>query len=607
MAQPSDSTLDAAAITSSIAAEATELGVAPSLGLVSMSQAIAKPARAVVFITSSRVGALRALSQSDTDFEINDGAARQSGRTIRTGIVPLALLDQVAAADGVEQITVARRLRFNLDEASAAAHLPALRAAQPDRDGSGVLVGIIDSGIDPHHPAFASRILRIWDQTLHGQGVAEGGYGVELPPSSIGGAPHAADLLTISRDEHGHGTHVAGIAAGRDVDSSGQPGPFSGVAPGADLLIVKTTMLDANIADALRYLVRVANELQRPIVINLSLGGHFDPHDGTDPLSLVVDEVSGQGRIVVVAAGNEGDDPVHAGLEMRSDGWRTCRFTVPASRTGLLVNAWYPGDHRRDVKVVSPGGSTPWVEPGSAPPAFDLPDGRVIVASGAIDVRNGDRNIIVAVVPRPGAEFVGAGQWRLRVRAADAGSGAVELWINDLTGDRRPGPTFVGPALRDGMTIGSPGAAAKAITVASYTSKTSWQAVSGQTSHVEFEPDTISVFSSEGPLRAATMPRPLLDAKPTIAAPGAMLVSARSADAEFPLPNLVDPLHVVMAGTSMAAPFVTGLVALMLQADPALDAAGAVARLRAAAAVHDGEPGTHDSKWGYGLIDASKL
>jgi subtilisin family serine protease len=98
---------------------------------------------------------------------------------------------------------------------------------------------VVDTGIDPSPAFFEGRILQIWDQALPGPGVLEGGYGVELAPG----------MLTVSRDTHGHGTHVAGIAAGEHPTRGG-------VAPKADLVIVKTDFQDAHIADGVRYIFR---------------------------------------------------------------------------------------------------------------------------------------------------------------------------------------------------------------------------------------------------------------------------------------------------------------------------------------------------------------
>jgi subtilisin family serine protease len=128
-------------------------------------------------------------------------------------------------------------LQPRLDVAPGAVHLATSSApgALSGFTGRDVIIGIVDTGIDPSHPAFAGRILRIWDQALPGPGVPGAPYGAEL----TGG------MLTVSRDTDGHGTHVAGMAAGRDAT-------FEGAAPEAELVIVKTDFQDAHIADAIR-------------------------------------------------------------------------------------------------------------------------------------------------------------------------------------------------------------------------------------------------------------------------------------------------------------------------------------------------------------------
>jgi len=274
-----------------------------SLGLIS-TEPVAKPPRAVVFIRCDDDADLDHLAVEGV--EMNGGG----GRT-RTGIVALTALDRLSEDDAVQFITPARRLRLHMDLAPGKVGVPAFRL-RSGLNGHGVVVGVVDSGIEPVHPAFEGRILRIWDQTIPGPGVAEGRYGAEL----TGG------LQQISRDTVGHGTHVAGIAAGGDPT-------YEGIAPEATLLVVKTDLLDAHVADAVRYVFRVAGELGLPAVVNLSLGSHGDPHDGTDPLSAVIDEQVGPGRIVCCSAGNAGTDDIHGQVEVAQGRSRSLACSVP--------------------------------------------------------------------------------------------------------------------------------------------------------------------------------------------------------------------------------------------------------------------------------------
>jgi len=253
-----------------------------SLGVLSIEDS-PKPARAVVFIHCDPQASLEHLA--DYRIRINQPAGR-----VRTAFLPVESLEPLSEEPTIRRIVPSRYMRLFMDVAPGRVNLPTFRASS-GLNGNGVIIGVVDTGIDPNHPAFAGRILRIWDQVLPGPGVVEGDYGVEL----------TGPLLSVSRDPHGHGTHVAGIAAGAG-DSLG------GVAPEAELVIVKTDLQDAHVADAVRYIFRVAREMGRPAVINLSLGGHDDAHDGSDSLSQIIDGESGPGRIVCCAAGNEGDD-----------------------------------------------------------------------------------------------------------------------------------------------------------------------------------------------------------------------------------------------------------------------------------------------------------
>jgi subtilisin family serine protease len=236
---------------------------ARSLGLVTTEAAV-KPPRIVVFVHCDE--GTDAGELAGAGVEINQAAG-----AVRTGIVDLDALGALTENPAVTRVVPARRLRLLMDVAKTKVGVPAFRA-KGNLSGAGVVIGIVDTGIETDHPAFAGRILRIWDQTMKGPGVTEGGYGAELQPP----------MIDISRDTIGHGTHVAGIAAGQDP-------VYEGVAPGAELVIVKSDLMTAHIADGVRYIFRVAAALGRPAVVNLSLGGHGDAHDGTDSLSMVID------------------------------------------------------------------------------------------------------------------------------------------------------------------------------------------------------------------------------------------------------------------------------------------------------------------------------
>ncbi len=550
---------------------------ARTLGLVTITETT-RPTRAVVFVRGPLRSGEELTRLAEAGLELNEtgGAAEEAPRT---GIVALDALDRISSDPAVGQLIAARRLRPLMDVAPGAVALPEF-VRRSGLTGEGVVIGVVDTGIDPQHPAFTGRIERIWDQTLPGSGVPEGRYGAEL----IG------EQIRLSRDTDGHGTHVAGIAAGADAT-------YPGVAPGARLVIVKTDLLDAHIADGVRYCVRVASELGMPVVVNLSLGGHGDPHDGTDPLSQIIDAVSGPGRIVVCAAGNEGNDDIHARTQITQGGQRTitCAAAGP-----FELNIWYAGADALDIAVAGPSGeSTPFqsiITGGSPVRQYITGDGRIRIATPGPDPINGDHNALVLVEPNSSASAPSR-LWRLRLRGASVSNGQVDAWI--LSSPDLPAQ-FTGRYADDAYKIGSPGAATQAVTAAAYTTKVSWTDIDGAQRATGLEPNDIADFSSEGPRRDE-------HPKPDVAAPGAMIASALSRNAHLPRALILDREHVVMAGTSMASPFVAGVAALLLQRDPNLDPDGLRKQLRAASSVPGAPPATFDPKWGYGLLSADQL
>ena len=554
---------------------------ADNLALVSIDSTRKQP-RVVVFLQPSAGADLDHLAELGV--EVNGGAGPGG---VRTAIVPLASVDQLSEDRAVSRIIPSQRLDLLMDKARATCKVPTFRKSSK-LSGKGVLVGIVDTGIEVGHPDFTGRILRVWDQTLTGPGVPEGGYGLEL----------SGPAMAQSRDTVGHGTHVAGIAAGADPT-------YLGVAPKANLVMVKTDLFDAHIADGIRYIFRVAADLDMPAVVNLSLGGQADAHDGTDPLSSIIDDEVGPGRIVCCAAGNSGNASIHAQVLMQRNRTRTIACAV--ARRGptdppftAVYNGWYPGSDRLQVAVVSPSEvQTPFqsvITSGSPVKDYQLPDGVVRIVTPGPDPGNGDCNFFVLVQPKPSTPGpVQPGQWRLRLKGTKVSKGTVDVWsVNSRVS------VFTGPAVVDNMKVGTPGAATGAITLASYTTKDEWEDIFGNPHLSGLELDDISDFSSEGPRRDGAE-------KPDLAAPGAMIGAALSVHSGVEPDFLLDALHQIMAGTSMATPFVTGLVALLLERQPDLKPDAARQLLRNNSRIPGHAAGTFNAKWGYGLINAKGL
>ena len=331
--------------------------------------------------------------------------------------------------------------------------------SRTSRDGSGVVVGIVDSGIDASHAMFANRIHSIWDQLIQGPGWGTTNYGTVLSGAT----------LTLGTDQNGHGTHVAGIAAGNNAT-------YLGVAQNATIVAVKTDFQTTSIADGVRFVFSEAQNLGLPAVVNLSLGAHFDPHDGSDDLSALIDQQTGPGRIVVAAAGNEGTDAIHAALTIQPGAVGQAKFQVtPSTQSGaaqwVILNGWYPGASNCEVQITtSAGGSTPWqgVAAAGALPAstYNIVGGLVQITTPLPTVNaNGDHQFLVELGPASQTSGnVQGGLWTLSIRNRGNDPVRVDVWSN--VPEAANPAAFQLPAESPDMKIGSPGCAGSAVTVA---------------------------------------------------------------------------------------------------------------------------------------------
>ena len=503
----------------------------------------------------------------------------QQGR-VRTARLSLENLEYLFENPDITHVGASHKLHPLMDVASAQVQLPQLRN-RTDLTGKGVIIGVVDTGIDSNHSAFQERILRIWDQELEQELTSENFY--------------------LSLDTEGHGTHVAGIAAGNDNQ-------YGGVAPEAELVIVKSTLDEADISDGIRYIFRIAEKLDRPAVVNLSLGGHYDPHDGSDDLSESIDELSGAGKIVCCSAGNEGNYNIHAQVHLSQNGdSRSIRFLVPEASGSnaiqeVILNGWHSGRDHIEVAIQSPSEARTTYQgilQGNPSGDYDLPDAHIRIFTPEVDIGNQDRRFQINVKPLPDSDqAVTPGIWKLGLRGREISSGKVDMWV--LDGKNPPQVVFTGRSVSDSMKIGSPGAARRAITVASYTTKNQWSDIDGRNWQTGLSLNDISDFSSEGPLRNGVQ-------KPDVAAPGAYIASCMSEDMSQPRWLQINSNYTVMRGTSMSAPFISGIVALLLQHDPTFSPERIKALLQSSSSIPGNRPGRFHPKWGYGLIDADAL
>lgn len=519
---------------------------------------------------------------------------------VAAGFVPLSRLGALEEIDSVSFIESSRPLVRELDLALTEVGADTVHTGPPGLRGAGVIVGIIDSGVDWRHGNFrnalgTSRILAIWDQGLApvaGESAPAGfGYGVEYTQAQINGALAAPPTAVVRHRDgdtfNGHGTHVTGIAAGDGSapDAGGTTFRFIGAAPDADIVVVANSVTtdalgdSANTLDALQYIFNLAGTLGRPVVVNMSQGDNLGPHDGTSLLERGIDNLlGGAGRAFVKSAGNEGATARHAAGTILPAGPEAVRLTIPPNdTTDETIDIWYEGVDRFSVTVTDPAGNvTPAVAAGANNGANLAGGNRVVIDSRVTNPINGANQIFIQL-RRGTAASLRAGNWTITMTATTLVNGAFHAWIerSNVTPAR-----FLAPHQNNDFTISIPGTALEVITVGSYVTRGAGVG-------------SLSTFSSRGPTRDGRN-------APTISAPGEVLESARANG----IANGAGQ-YLGLAGTSMAAPMVAGTVALMLQAAPTLTQQQIIDCLRLNARADAFTAAGPATGWGAGKLDAA--
>lgn len=457
-----------------------------------------------------------------------------------------SLIDRIATMDEIVFVEKPKRLNFAVLNGRSVSCISGVQEGIEGLYGEGVIIAVIDSGIDYANNVFrnsdgTTRIIGLWDQTA----VPEEG---RLPPEGydIGVYYDSEDInealkydnrtmqqqVVKSIDTSGHGTAVAAIAAG---NFSQDKSIYLGIAPKSNILAVKLGLPLENsfprtseLMQALDFCVRTSMKLNTPIVINLSFGNTYGSHDGTSLIETYIDQVSGVGvNTIVAGTGNEGAVAGHTSGYVENQRNTMVELVIERYEPTINLQIWKYYVDIFDIEVITPSGRSILVSgrtAGSYRYGTDLTE--LLVYYGEPSPFSQYQEIYIDFIPRE--TYITEGIWQIKIYGRRVVYGRYDMWLP--AGANLNGSRFTRPTPDTTLTI--PSTARKIISVGAYNGYN----------------NSYADFSGRGFDRTGGI------VKPDIVAPGVDITTAAAGGGT-----------ITASGTSFATPFVSGSAALLME------------------------------------------